>query len=285
VTDNESQPAFWLLVAMTGAGREDALEALHRAGVSTTDNLPAALLAAAQDQPRTGVAVASLDARQGASLGGLDAQTVGRVLFLDAPDAVLVRRLYETTQPHPCSDAGNGPAAVAAERRLLGPLREAAEAVIDTATLSGTEIGRRVVEVIAPDGPAAADVRLVCTVSSFGFKHGPQLEADWVVDVRFLPNPFWVPELRPLTGLDPAVSAYTLAGEEGRETVARLGGTLRWAAERSEVHGRRRLHVAVGCTGGRHRSVAVAEALAAHLREAGIDVVVRHRDMALPDPR
>ncbi|HEY6379566.1 MAG TPA: RNase adapter RapZ [Candidatus Dormibacteraeota bacterium] len=278
-------PPLWLLVAMTGAGREDALEALERAGVATTDNLPVGLLAAAVAQPRSAVAVVSVDARQGEHLAGLEVRVAPPVLFLDAPDSVLVRRLHETTQRHPCSDAGNGPAAVAAERRLLGPLRAVAEVVIDTGELPGAEVGRRVVEVITPGGSPASGARLVCTVSSFGFKHGPQLEADWVIDVRFLPNPFWVSELRPLTGLDASVSAYVLAGAEGSETVARLTDTLLWVTERSQAHGRRRLHVAIGCTGGRHRSVAVAEALAASLREAGVEVVARHRDVALADPR
>ena len=285
MTDAEAEPPFWLLVAMTGAGREAALDALRRAGVATTDNLPAGLVAAARQQPRSAVTVATVDARQGQSLADLDLQAVPHVIFLDAPDAVLVRRLHETSARHPCSDAGNGPAVIAAERKLLSPLRAVAEVVIDTGGLSTAEVGDRVLEVIAPGGPQADNGRLVCTLSSFGFKHGPQLEADWVVDVRFLPNPFWVPELRPLTGLEPEVSAYVLGGDEGREAVARLGETLRWAAEQEAVHGRRRLHVAVGCTGGRHRSVAVAEALAAHLREADIVVVVRHRDVSIPDSR
>lgn len=280
-----AEPPFWLLVAMTGAGREAALEALQRAGVATTDNLPAGLVAAARQQPRSAVTVASVDARQGQNLADLDLRAVPHVLFLDAADAVLVRRLHETVERHPCSDAGNGPAAIAAERNLLSPLRAVAEVVIDTGELSAAEIAGRVLDVIAPEGRQRNDARLVCTLSSFGFKHGPQLEADWVIDVRFLPNPFWLPELRPLTGLDPEVSAYVLGGEEGRETVARLGETLRWAAEREAAHGRRRLHVAVGCTGGRHRSVAVAEALAALLRDAEFDVVVRHRDVSIPDPR
>lgn len=270
---------------MTGAGREVALEALVRAGAVCTDNLPASLLGALTASRRTAPAVVTIDARQGTGLAALDLRIAAPVLFLDAADDLLVQRLHETTVPHPCCDAGNGAAAVAAERRLLAPLRAIAQVVVDTGALSAAEIGERVVAAVAPDGVPGRDTGLHCTVSSFGFKHGPQTEADWVIDVRFLPNPFWEPALRPLTGLDAGVSAYVFGGGDGRELVERCGATLRWVAERSAVQGRRRLHVAVGCTGGRHRSVAVAEALAGWLRDHEVPVDVRHRDVALPDPR
>ncbi len=270
---------------MTGAGREEALDALLRAGVACTDSLPVGLIGAAMARSRTRVSVVTVDARQGETVASDALPRDVRVVFLDAGDDVLVRRMYDTSMPHPCIDAGNGRAAVAAERKLLAALRGVAEVVVDTSDLSGPELGHRVAELIVPGGTAAERARFLCTVSSFGFKHGPPLEADWVVDVRFLPNPFWVPELRPLTGLDGAVSRFVVDSQEGTTMLDRLTDLLRWVASQCEAQGRHRLHVAVGCTGGRHRSVAVAVALAERLHAAGVDVAVRHRDVGRPDPR
>jgi UPF0042 nucleotide-binding protein len=126
---------------------------------------------------------------------------------------------------------------------------------------------------------------LRCTVSSFGYKHGPHADADWVIDVRFLDNPFWVPELRPMTGLEEPVREFVMRQAAAGEFVERLGGLLGWTLERGRDHGRDGLHVAVGCTGGRHRSVVMAEALAQQLRQQGIEVDLRHRDVERPDPR
>jgi len=226
-----------------------------------------------------------VDARQGEALIRLDAAASGaRVLYLDARDDVLVRRLGESTRPHPCESAGRGRAAVAAERELLAPLRAAADVVIDTSDTTAKELQQRVRELVQKDGVTSARA-LTVTVSSFGYKHGPQLEADWVVDSRMIRNPFWEPRLRALTGLDAAVRDYVLGEPEAVELVARLSALLEWAVARYADHGRRYLHVAIGCTGGRHRSVVMAEALAARLRETGVDVTVRHRDVQRPDPR
>jgi len=126
---------------------------------------------------------------------------------------------------------------------------------------------------------------LRCAVSSFGYKHGPNSEADWVVDVRFLDNPFWVPELRPLTGLEEPVREFVMRQAAAGEFIERLANLLGWILERGRDHGRDGLHVAVGCTGGRHRSVVMAEALAQQLRQQGIEVDLRHRDVERPDPR
>jgi UPF0042 nucleotide-binding protein len=233
---------------------------------------------------RPGPAVVTVDARRGDEVADLISPPDAHVLFLDADDGTLVRRLADSTAPHPCGAAGAGRAAVVAERALLAGLRSQAEVVVDTSELLPAELGRRVVEAVRPGGGESSSGRLAFTVSSFGFKYGSQPEADWVVDVRFLPNPFWVPELRPLTGLDPAVAAHVMASGEGSELVDRLGTLLSWVAASAEAHGRRRLHVAVGCTGGRHRSVAVACALAARLSD-GHEVTLRHRDVDRPDPR
>jgi UPF0042 nucleotide-binding protein len=170
---------------------------------------------------------------------------------------------------------------VSAERELLEPLRAAADAVIDSSDIDAAELARRVVDTVRPGTGEAA---FVCTVSSFGFKYGLVLDADWVVDSRFLRNPFWEPQLRMLTGFDGAVRDYVLDQPNARELVDRLVSLLAWAAERAGDHGRRRLHVAVGCTGGRHRSVVLADEIAARLRSAGVDVAVHHRDVDRPVP-
>ena len=271
----------WILSGLSGAGKATALAALERRGVHCTDNLPVGLAGGLHGGEAPVVAV--VDARQGEALRGFVPPAGVRVVFLDARDEVLVRRLADSTRPHPCAEAGAGPAAVAAERRLLEGMRAAADVVVDTSALTPEELGRRVVEAILPDGAMALE--LVLTLSSFGFKYGPQLEADWVVDARMLRNPFWDPELRPLTGLDPAVRAHVLDHPPGAEFVDRLAGLLRWTVDGMVQRHRTRLHVAVGCTGGRHRSVVVACELAGRLRAEGIEVVLRHRDVERPDPR
>jgi len=283
----------WLLTGPTGAGRETALDALARAGVECVDNLPPALLGHVVALPRDRPVVVAIDGRQGEAVRHLAPPDGVHVLYLDADDASLVRRLADTTAAHPCAAAGNTVEAIAAERSLLGSLRSVAEVVLDTSDLPADELRHRAVAAVLPMGaPAEAD-EMTCTVSSFGFKYGPQVEADWVIDVRFLPNPFWVKELRPLTGLDPAVRHYVLTHAEpgprregdGTLFVERLTSTLAWVLERAQAHGRRRLHVAVGCTGGRHRSVAIAVELGRGLHGAGFETRVVHRDVERPDPR
>lgn len=275
--------APWILTGMSGAGKATALRALEAAGVACVDNLPVALLqpflAGAQDGP----VVAVLDARGGNDVAALEGARGARVLFLDAADGVLVRRLADSSRPHPCAAAGIGVAAVTAERSVLGPLRAAADVVIDTGALTDAELGVRVLQAILPVGGRGGDFRL--TVSSFGFKYGPQAEADWVVDSRVLPNPFWEPKLRPLTGLDAAVRTFLLGHPETTELLERSGSLLSWGVGQARRRGRSALHVAVGCTGGRHRSVVVATELAERLGGDGVAVQVHHRDVHRPDPR
>jgi RNase adapter protein RapZ len=276
--------SLWIVTGLSGAGKATALAGLEKADLVCVDNLPVGLLPAFAEQARDQDAVAVVDARQGDALTQLDGGVTGAdVLFLDARDEVLVQRLGNSTRPHPFEALGRGPAAIAAERALLAPLRIAADVVIDTSDLAPKELQQRVRDLVQGESRRARGVHV--TVSSFGYKHGPQLEADWVVDARLIRNPFWEPALRPLTGLDAPVRDFVLAEPEAHELVRRLSDLLGWAAARYAEHGRRYLHIAVGCTGGRHRSVVITEELATALRGAGFEVAVRHRDVLRADPR
>lgn len=272
----------WILTGPSGSGKATAVRALEAAGVSCTDNLPAALVGEFVAARGDALAVAVVDARHGDELASFDPHGA-RVLFLDAPDAVLVRRLADSRRPHPCARAGVGQAAVRAERELLSPLRAAADVIIDSGALSDAELASRVTEVILPEGGDRG--RFSLTVSSFGFKYGPQAEADWLIDSRVLPNPFWEPALRPLTGLDRPVRDFLLSQPGTGELLERSTALLGWGLVEARERGRRALHVAAGCTGGRHRSVVVAAELAARLATPGVAVEVRHRDIHRPDPR
>ena len=272
----------WVLTGLSGSGKATALSALERAGVECVDNLPVDLIEAFAALPRAHPAVAVVDARQQERLSTF-AQFPGlQVVFLDAGDDVLVRRIAESTRPHPCAASGGGLAAVTTEREMLAPLRAAADVVIDTTELDPTELQQRVRELVA-DGAVPAGLAL--TLSSFGFKFGLPLDADWVVDARMIRNPFWEPSLRPMTGLDPEVRGYVLEDPATRELLHRMRDLLRWSAGAYIDHGRHYAHVAIGCTGGRHRSVVLAEALATELHNDAVTVAVRHRDVEKPDPR
>jgi len=269
----------WILTGPSGAGKASALSAFADSGAECVDNLPVDLLEGFLALPRGHPAVAVIDARQNHALERIGAVQGGRVLFLDARDDVLVRRLNDRVRPHLAS-LGRGLAAIQAERELLAPLRGAADVVVDTSELQPAELHERVRELVAGDARA-----LTCTVSSFGYKYGPQLEADWVADSRVMANPFWVPELRPLTGLDQAVRDYVLEQPEAGHLLDKLTELMVWNAERAQARKRLHLHLGIGCTGGRHRSVVIAEELSRRLRDQDLQVSVRHRDVRRADPR
>lgn len=274
--------SIWILSGMSGAGKATAAAALEAAGAAVVDNLSPGLVQAWAAGARDETAVAVVDARAGEAVRGWVPPAPLRTLFLTAAEAVLVRRLAESVRPHPCAGAGGPVAAVAEEAELLSGLRAAADVIVDTGELSPSDLARRVRELVVP---GRAEPALHVTVSSFGFKYGPQPEADWVVDARLLRNPFWEPELRPLTGLDARVREYVLADPRAAELLRRLAELLLWVSDQHAGGARRHLHVAVGCTGGRHRSVVCAEELGRRLRTEGRSVIVRHRDAERADPR
>ncbi len=282
-------PAFELVLVtgMSGAGRSTAARALEDLGWFVIDNLPPELLAAAVDHvsgsPDVERLAVVVDVRGGRMFEDLsraldDVLASGldlRVLFLEAGDNELVRRFESSRRPHPLQGSGGILDGLVRERATLGDLRARADLVIDTSSLNVHDLRRKVDAAFG----GSDRVQLRATVMSFGFKYGLPLDADIVNDVRFLPNPFWVPELRELSGLDAEVSDYVTELPEAREFLDRMAGMLDLVSDGYLREGKRYVTVAIGCTGGKHRSVAMAENLAARLVKVGVEVLVVHRDL------
>ena len=272
---------------LSGSGRTTAMAALEDLGFYCVDNLPAQLtpqfldLCAKSEPPIAKIALA-LDARESAFLRGLpgvieQARRDGaevRVLFLECSHQTLVNRYRETRRVHPLSPAGSVEQGVERERRLLADVARLADVVIDTTELNVHQLRDAVVRTVAGAGRDT-----VVNLVSFGFRYGPPPAAELLFDVRFLPNPHFEPALRPRTGLEPEVAEYVLKSGRSREVLARLGELLGFLLPLYDGEGKAYLTVGVGCTGGRHRSVAILEALAGELRALGRDVNVTHRDV------
>ena len=276
-----------LVTGLSGAGRSTATRALEDLGWFVMDNLPATLIPAAIDHVGqrseiTRVAVVA-DVRSGRffdslveSLNYVRSQGASmRMLFLEASDEVLVRRFESSRRPHPLQGGGRILDGVIQERHMLADLRASADLVIDTTSLSVHDL-RRSVEAAFEDQERIA---LRATVMSFGFKNGIPVDADFVADVRFLPNPHWVEDLRPLSGLDSAVNDYVVEFPEARRFLDQFTDLMNLVSDGYLREGKRYVTIAVGCTGGRHRSVAMAEHLAARLVKHGMESRVVHRDL------
>ncbi|MHB8330264.1 MAG: RNase adapter RapZ [Acidimicrobiales bacterium] len=277
---------YLVISGMSGAGRSTAAAALEDTGWYVIDNMPPSLLSAVADvvgRPGSGQdRVALVIGRGGSSqvdeaLPAIDAlETHGhrvRVVYLDAPSEVLVRRYEGTRRRHPIAGAGVEDA-IADERELLEPLRDRADVVLDTGELNVNQLRTRVLALFGD-----TDGGMRTSVVSFGYKHGVPLDADLVFDCRFLPNPHWVEELRPYSGLDEPVRTFVMAQKEtGKflELVDELLGTLLPAFV---AEGKSYLTIAMGCTGGRHRSVVLAEELSRRLAARGAHPSVLHRDV------
>ena len=285
----DEQSLVVVITGMAGAGRSTAAKALEDLGFYVVDNLPPKLInrvveiADVADRPSYRLAVA-VDSRTGVYtfeqlqqeilvLQRLGIRTM--VVFLDADDQALVKRFQETRRPHPLQ-ADTLEESIATERRILEDLRGNADVLIDTTELSVHDLRRRLVEAFEAPVPERS---MKVSVTSFGFKHGSPRDLDLVFDVRFLPNPHWVPELRPLTGLDPAVADHVLSDESAQEFVDRVADLLEFLLPRYVEEGKAYLRVGVGCTGGRHRSVAIAEELARRLTDSKTAVSTWHRDV------
>lgn len=278
-----------VVTGLSGAGRSTAAKCLEDLGWFVVDNLPPELIATMVElgvQARgavTKVAVV-MDVRSRAFtddlasvIKDLDARGYKpRVLFLEATDAVLVRRFEQVRRGHPMQGDGRLADGITAERELLAPLREEADLVLETSALSVHDLRAKIEDAFGSDSTTQTRV----TVLSFGYKYGLPMDADLVMDVRFLPNPFWIPELRDHTGLDAEVRNYVLSQEGAEEFLDRYHQLLRLIGAGYKREGKRYLTMAVGCTGGKHRSVAISEELARLLsNEDGMAVKVIHRDL------
>jgi UPF0042 nucleotide-binding protein len=282
------QQDVMIVTGMSGAGRSTVGNALEDLGWYVVDNLPPQMLTPLVELAgRAGTSLpkiaAVVDVRGGDFFSELRdiLHTFGtgprlRVLFLEATDAALVRRFEQVRRPHPLQGNGTLLDGIAAERARMIEIREASDLVIDTSELNIHQLATAITERFS--GADDAGVRV--TVMSFGFKYGTPADADMVADMRFLPNPFWTPELRPLTGRDKAVSDYVLGQEGAEEFVHAYARALAPVLAGYQRENKRHATIAIGCTGGKHRSVAVAEELSSLLRALpGVAVSTKHRDL------
>lgn len=281
---------FVIISGLSGAGKSRAASAMEDMGFFCVDNLPAPLIPKFAELGMGGNGeydrvVLVTDIRGGTNFEGLfqaldslkAMKCEYRILFMDATDATIIKRYKESRRSHPLAEECASLAqAIELERKMLAPLREKADYIVDSSNLTLGKLRGKLRELFARGGETGdMEVR----VTSFGFKHGILMEADLVFDVRFLPNPYYVPELRPLTGLDEGVRDYVFAAEQSREFLQRLTDFVSYLLPRYKEEGKTSLVIAVGCTGGHHRSVAVAHALAETFRQQNWPVTESHRDI------
>jgi UPF0042 nucleotide-binding protein len=279
---------------MSGAGRSTAADSLEDLGWFVIDNLPAALIlkmAEMMNLPGAEMERVALVIGRGGGGGSTGSDYFDglpdvlralradrnrvRVLFLDASDDVLIRRYEGTRRRHPLASRGVEKS-IADERRLLASVRDMADLLIDTGELNTNQLRSRILEAFGDESGAES---MRTSVISFGYKYGLPLDVDIVFDCRFLPNPFWIEELRPHSGLDTPVRDYVLAQPETKDFLEKVDGLLAGILPSFEREGKSYLTIALGCTGGRHRSVALAEALGKRMSEHGHPVSVFHRDV------
>lgn len=278
--------SFVLVTGMTGAGRGTAAKALEKLGYYVIDNLPAQLLDDAVSTVEQGAEISRLavviDSRSGTFFTGTidaleqlrDRGLRAKILYLEAADEVLVRRQEAARRPHPLSIEGRLLDGFDRERELLRRLRGRADLVVDTSRLNVHQLAQRIRAAFeeGEDG-------LRASVVSFGFKYGIPIDADMVADMRFLPNPFWVPELKPMSGLDAPVAEYVRSQPRAEEFLDTYENLVSLLTDGFLHEDKRFLTIAIGCTGGRHRSVAMSEAFAVRLRTHGVRTLVVHRDL------
>lgn len=280
---------FVIVTGLSGAGKSYAIKCLEDLGYFCVDNLPTTLIPTFAElcaHSSRGIRAIALgvDVREGEYLANM-VETIQElrarghqvdVLFLEASDETLVRRYHETRRRHPLAGEGNVLDGIRAERKALANLREIADRIADTTALTVHQLKDQMVHFY---GPRAARGGLTVALVSFGFKHGVPYDADLVFDVRFLPNPHFVDRLRALDGRDAAVEEFVMSFAESRELLSRLEGLLKFLLPLYGREGKAYLTVAIGCTGGRHRSVMLVEALRSFLTGLGLSPIVRHRDL------
>ena len=274
-----------IITGMSGSGKASVLKAFEDLGYYCVDNLPVELIPRfaeiARDHSQIEHTALVVDIREGSGLDLFPAilrairrSTTTTVLFLEASDESLVRRFSETRRPHPLGDLPVK-AAIADERRRLRPIRKLADMVVDTSRLNVHELRAHVIDRFRPE---ANDKNIYISCVSFGYKQGVPQDSDLVFDVRFLPNPHFVPELRPFTGRHPKVAKYIRSFPQSQEFIARIGDLLVYLLPHYIREGKSYLTISFGCTGGQHRSVMIAEEIKKRLAAAGYKVKVTHRD-------
>jgi UPF0042 nucleotide-binding protein len=284
--ERQRSPELVIITGMSGSGKASVLKAFEDLGYYCVDNLPieliprfAELTVRSRDSRRTALVI---DVREGTKLGKLPEilKSVRRmiptkVVFLEASDAVLLRRFSETRRPHPLGTDEPVKSALKAERRHLGAIRRVADFVIDTSKFNVHELRAHINERFHEQSPEKS---ILVSSVSFGFRNGVPEDADLVFDVRFLPNPHFVPEFRPLTGRHPRVAKYIRSFPQTQEFITRISDLLVYLLPHYIHEGKSYLTIAFGCTGGQHRSVMMAEEVGKHLRRAGYRVKIVHRD-------
>jgi RNase adapter protein RapZ len=287
--DDEAEPRVVIVSGLSGGGKTAASKLFEDLGYAVVDNLPGELLPdlaelVSADRERFSRVAIVLDVRSGdaplafaAMRGALEGRGIRpQVFFLEARDEVLIRRYSETRHRHPLADHRGIASSIAEERRLLDPVRSEADVVLDTSDLSLRELRETIFSHL---GDAVETDRLVIQLISFGYKFGVPLEADLVFDVRFMQNPYYVAELRQLSGLTEAVRNHVMDQPIARRFMTFLHEFLDFVLPAYESEGKTRLTIAIGCTGGYHRSIVIAEELATWLRDRGGPVAVFHREL------
>ncbi len=277
-----------MITGLSGAGRSQAADILEDLGWFVIDNLPPTLIPKVSELatgPGSSMSKVALVVGTGPyhhevlpALNALREQGLRlRILFLEASTDVLVRRYESSRRRHPLDGEGSGLAgAIEAERQLLEPVKEEADVVVDTTELNVHQLRTRMLDLFGADAP---DAGMQITLMSFGYKHGLPLDTDLVIDCRFLPNPHWVEDLRPLRGTDEPVRDYVMGQEVTARFLEELTDLLELLLPAYVTEGKSYLTIAFGCTGGRHRSVAIAEEMASRLRSGGFESKVVHRDI------
>jgi RNase adapter protein RapZ len=279
-----------IITGMSGSGKGSVLRALEDLGYYSVDNLPIALIPKfaelTRDSPTVRCAALVVDVREGESLKGFPAlyarirrSIPTTLLFLEAGDATLVRRFSETRRPHPLGTNRSVERSVQSERKQLAPIRALADIIIDTSKFNVHDLRETIVEKFRGE---REESKIVVYVTSFGYRHGVPADSDLVFDVRFLPNPNYIPAFKKLTGRNPQVARYIRSFPQTTEFIQRISDLLIYLLPHYIHEGKSYLTIAFGCTGGHHRSVMIAEQIHKNLAQAGYRTKVSHRDMAEP---
>lgn len=277
-----------IVTGMSGAGKSASSHILEDLGYYTLDNMPPSLLLSFIDlttksKKKINKIACVVDIRGGEffadlmkSITLLKNQSIDvKILYLDAPDEILIRRYKEHRRPHPLAINGNISQGISNERELLSEVRNSADSIINTSNLTLGELRRKILYVFSLKD---VDTKLAISVVSFGFKHGILLDADLVFDVRFLPNPYYIEELKKSSGLNTDIKDYVFGFDEANEFLDKLVDMVEFLIPKYSKEGKTNLVIGIGCTGGKHRSVAIAQALTTRLEGNGEKVYVSHRD-------